>query len=77
MDSGFLLALMQSAPAAGGQVSGMINYSVSIGDILTASTTITAVVSAYARLISRIDVMDAKLAPLWDDFMRGIRRPRE
>lgn len=77
MDSAWLVALMQQTTDTAGNVSGFVNYSISIGDLITLAGSIIGVVGAYARLVSRLDVMGTKIEPMWEDFMRRIRRTRE
>ena len=77
MDSGVWAVIVQETVAAAGNVSGIVNYSVSIGDLLTAATTIIAVVAAYTRLTDRLKSLEIKNDVLWDDYRRRQRNRHE
>lgn len=77
MDSAWLVALMQSTTEAAGNVSGAINYSISIGDLVTIATTVVSVVAAYTRLTDRLKSLEVKSDVLWDDYRRRSRHTRE
>ena len=72
MESGWLLAFLQSTAPAAGQVQGFVNYSVSLGDVATIVTSIVAAVSAYTRIAERLKAIEVKLDVLWVDYERRV-----
>lgn len=76
LDHAIVVAL-QMAEAAGAAAAGGMSFSVSVGDLLSIATTIVAVVSAYSRLSERLSVVETKLQPLWEDYVRRIHQTRE
>lgn len=77
MDIGTLLALAQQATPADGNVSGVINYSVSVGDLASMATFLGGIITAYTRLSERLKHIEVKLDILWDDYRRRSMRTRE
>jgi hypothetical protein len=77
MDVGTLLALAQQTTAPGGNVSGVINYSVSIGDIASIASFLGGMITVYTRLAERLKHIEVKLDILWDDYRRRSMRTRE
>lgn len=77
MLTGLLATIVQETSAAAGEVSGMVNYSISIGDIVTVATTIISVIAAYTRLTDRLKALEVKSDVLWDDYRRRSRHTRE
>lgn len=77
MDSGALVALMQQTTEAAGSVTGAIDYSISIGDLVTIATSVISVVAAYTRLTDRLKAIEVKSDVLWDDYRRRSRHARE
>jgi hypothetical protein len=76
MLTGPLATIVEQTGQAAGSVSGMVNYSISIGDLLQIATTVIAVVGAYSRLIERLKALEVKLDVLWDDYRRRSRQTR-
>ena len=77
MDDGTLFALMQQATEAAGTISGGLNWSVSIGDLVSIATTVIGIVAAYTRLTDRLKALEVKSDVLWDDYRRRSRHTRE
>lgn len=77
MDNGVWATIIQDAATAAGHVSGMVNYSISIGDLITVVTTIIGVMAAYTRLTDRLKALEVKFDVLWDDYRRRSRHSRE
>lgn len=69
MDSGTVFALLQQASGDAGTVNGAINFSVSIGDLVSVATSIIAAVAAYTRLAERLTTIETKLGPMWEDWL--------
>ena len=76
MDNGLLHELAQQTTDAAGHVSGMVNYSFSLGDLTSIVTTIIAVVAGYTRLTERLKAIEIKIDVLWDDYRRRSRLTR-
>jgi len=77
MLAGIVATILEQTGQAAGSVSGMVNYSVSIGDLLQIATTVIAVVGAYSRLVERFNALEVKSDVLWDDYRRRSRLTRE
>lgn len=77
MDNRLLLALVQQTTDAAGKISGVINYSISIGDLVSIATFIISTAAAYARITDRLKALEVKLDVLWDDYRRRSRLTRE
>lgn len=60
-----------------GQVSGFINYSISIGDVMTIAGIVIAAGGVVSRISDRLARMDTKLEPLWEDFTSRMKKGRE
>lgn len=77
MFAGLMMTIVEQVEQAAGSVSGAINYSITIGDLLTIATTIVSIAAAYTRLTDRLKALEVKSDVLWDDYRRRSRHTRE
>jgi uncharacterized protein YhdP len=47
-----------------------LDMSVSIGNVLSAATTVVAIVAAYIKVRERLAAIETMLGPLWREFER-------
>jgi len=54
-----------------------MDYTVTLGDLITTLTALVAVVVAYVRLGERLAALEAKVEAMWDDTRRRRSRVEE
>ena len=67
----FMVGLFDQAAQAADTFSGGLRFTVTLGDLISIATTIIAVVAAYNRLSERLAILETKVGPLWETYMRG------
>ncbi len=64
-----VIALAQAAQNAGGQVSGNLQFQVTLGDVISTVGPITAVIGAYIKMRDRITALEERVTPMWKRFL--------